>query len=116
MHCYKKHDKTHHEQYLLAANFTINEFFMFFNAFTANKLRATAARFTCFVSAAFTLAVLSLGLLVILDSSELAFPSSTNLEQSSSDNRKRYLRREIFEPVTNLYKMWALMAAKFNML
>ena len=59
MHCYKKDDKTHHKQYLLAANFTINEFFLFSNAFTANKLRATAARFTCFVSATFTLAVLS---------------------------------------------------------
>ena len=105
MHCYKKHDKTYHEQYSLAANFTINKFFLFSNAFTANKLRATAARFTCFVSAAFTLAVLLLGLLVILDSCDLAFPFSTNLERSSSENRKRYLRCEIFEPVTNLYKM-----------
>ena len=58
MYCYKKYDKTHHKQYLLTANFTINEFFLFSNAFTANKLRATAARFTCFVSPAFTLAVL----------------------------------------------------------
>ena len=59
MHWYKAHDKTHHEQYLLAVNFTINKFFLFSHAFTANKLRATAARFTCFVSTDFTLAVLS---------------------------------------------------------
>ena len=31
---------------------------MFFNAFTTNKLKATAACFTCFVGAAFALAVL----------------------------------------------------------
>ena len=53
-------------------------------------------------------------LLVGLDWCELVFLSSTNLEQSSSDNRKKYLRREIFDPITNLYKMWALIAAKSN--
>ena len=58
MHNYHKYDKTHHDQYLLAANPTINEFFVFSNVFTTNKLRATAACFTCFVGAAFALAVL----------------------------------------------------------
>ena len=51
MRGYKKYDKTHHEQYLLAANLTINEFLLFSNAFTTNKLIATAACFTCFVGA-----------------------------------------------------------------
>ena len=54
----KKYDKTHHDQYLLAAKPTINEFFLFSNTFTTNMLRATAACFTCFVGAAFALAVL----------------------------------------------------------
>ena len=60
MHSYKKYDKTHHEQYLFAANLTINEFPLFSNAFTTNKLRATASYFTSFVGEAFALAVLSL--------------------------------------------------------
>ena len=64
----------------------------------------------------FRLQLFCILLLVILDSCELTFPFSTNLERSSLDYRKRYLRREIFEPVTNLYKMWGLMAAKSNML
>ena len=55
----KKYDKIHHQHYLLTANLTINEFLLFFNAFTTNKLRATAACFTCFVGAAFALAMLS---------------------------------------------------------
>ena len=59
MHGYKKYDKTHHDQYLFFANLTINEIFLFSNAFTTNKLRATAACFTCFVGAAFALVVLS---------------------------------------------------------
>ena len=59
MHGYKNYDKTHHDKYLFFANLAINEFFLFFNAFTTNKLRATAACFTCFVGAAFALAVLS---------------------------------------------------------
>ena len=58
MRNYKKYDKTHYDQYLLAAKPTINEFFLFSKAFTTNKLRATAACFTCFVGAAFALAVL----------------------------------------------------------
>ena len=33
-----------------------------------------------------------------------------------SDNRKKYICHEIFEPLTNLYKTWVLMAAKSNML
>ena len=54
-------------------------------------------------------------LLVWMDCCEFAFLSSTNFEQSASNNRKRYLRREIFDPVINLYKMWwALKAAKSN--
>ena len=64
----------------------------------------------------FLLRLFCILLLVILDSCELTFPSSTNLERSSSDYRKRYLCRKMFEPVTNLYKMWGLMAAKSNML
>ena len=59
MHSYEKYDKTHHDQHLLAAKPTINVFFLFSNAFITNKLRATAACFTRFVSAAFALAVLS---------------------------------------------------------
>ena len=59
MHSYKKYDKTHHEQYLFAANLTINKFLLFSDAFTTNKLRVTAACFTCFAGAAFALAVLS---------------------------------------------------------
>ena len=59
MHGYKNYDKTHHDQYLFFANLTINEIFLFSNAFTTNKLRATAACFTCFVGAAFALVVLS---------------------------------------------------------
>ena len=59
MHSYKRYDKTHHEQYLFAANLIINEFLLFSNGFTTNKLRAIAACFTCFVDAAFALAVLS---------------------------------------------------------
>ena len=55
----KKYGKTHHDQYLLAAKPTINEFFLFSNAFTTNKLRAKAACFSSFVGAAFALAVLS---------------------------------------------------------
>ena len=43
----------------MATNLTINEFLMFSNAFTTKKLRATVACFTCFVSAAFALAVVS---------------------------------------------------------
>ena len=58
MHSYKKYDKTHYEQYLLAANLTINEFLLFSNAFATNKLRATAVCFTCFVSAAFAFVAL----------------------------------------------------------
>ena len=57
MRSYKKYSKTH--QYLLEAKPTISEFFLFSNAFTTNKLRATAACFTCFVDAAFALTVLS---------------------------------------------------------
>ena len=59
MHSCKKYDKRHHQQYLFAANLTINEFLLFFNAFTTNKLRATAACFMCFVGEAFALVVLS---------------------------------------------------------
>ena len=59
MQSYKNHDKTQHEQYLLAANLTINEFLLFSNAFTTNKLRAAAACFRCFVGAGFALAVFS---------------------------------------------------------
>ena len=54
-----KYNETHHNQYLLSPKPTINEFFLFSNAFNTNKLRATAACFTCFVGAAFALAVLS---------------------------------------------------------
>ena len=49
----------HHKQYLLATNLTIIEFFLFFNAFTTNKLSAIVACFTGFVGAVFALAVLS---------------------------------------------------------
>ena len=59
MQSYKKYDKTHHEQYSLTANLTINKFLLFSNAFTTNKLRATAACFKCFVGAAFAFAELS---------------------------------------------------------
>ena len=55
----KKYDNPHYKQYLLAENFAINQFLLFSNAFTTNKLRATAACFTCFVGAAFALALLS---------------------------------------------------------
>ena len=51
----KKYHKTYHDQYLLAIKPTINEFFLLSNAFTTNKLGATAAFFMCFVGAAFAL-------------------------------------------------------------
>ena len=55
----KKLDKTHHEQYLLAANLLINKFLLFSNAFITNTLRTTATCITCFVDAVFALAKLS---------------------------------------------------------
>ena len=59
MHFTKKHDKTHHEQYLLAANFTINEFFCFPMHLPQTSLEQLLHVFSCFASAIFTLAVLS---------------------------------------------------------
>ena len=55
----QKRTVKHHKQYLLARNLAIIKFFLFFNAFTTNKLSANAACFTGFVNAVFALAVLS---------------------------------------------------------
>ena len=59
MHSYKNNDKMYHEQYLFSASFTMNEFFLFSNAFITNKFRATVACFTSFVGAVFALAMFS---------------------------------------------------------
>ena len=121
MQSYKNNDKLYHEQYLFSANFTMNEVFCFSMHLLETRLelhlhvsRLLLVQFLLWQC--FRVSLFCKLLMVCLDWCELSLFCSTNFERSSWDNFKKYFCGESFDPIPNLCKMRALIAAKSNML